>query len=245
MSTVAELNQRIAVANAESKKINNERNINLGKKQTLETQLKQALEKYEKDFGVKLTLETLQAETEKVMQAKEAELVKVEQMLVAIQNGEYKQADEVAKTETVVVKEADGTVSSTFEVEVKKAENQPKPVEVATSPNKPISAENGQVSTPTKNTAKIEPQSVTEPSMSVAPPPTMKAEEVAPPTPPTPPTPNKLNLTGIDALADFVAPPTTVAKPVEEKKEEVEKPTGAVPDLTSFAAILGGTQFSV
>ena len=50
MSNIADLNQRIAIANAESKRINNERQVNIGKRETLQQQLNSALQKYEADI---------------------------------------------------------------------------------------------------------------------------------------------------------------------------------------------------
>ena len=51
-----QINKRIAVVNGESKRLNNERQVLIGKRQTLEKQLSDLLSAYKNDYGVELTI---------------------------------------------------------------------------------------------------------------------------------------------------------------------------------------------
>lgn len=95
MSNIAELNQRIAITNAESKRINNERQVNIGKRETLKQQLDSALSKYEADYGKKLSIESLEDEIDKVSKAKEKEIESIENMLTMIKEGRYTEAENI------------------------------------------------------------------------------------------------------------------------------------------------------
>lgn len=99
MSNIADLNQRIAIANAESKRINNERQVNIGKRETLQQQLDSALQKYEADYGKKLSIDSLDAEINTVSTAKEKEIESIENMLTMIKEGRYTEAEAVVKPE--------------------------------------------------------------------------------------------------------------------------------------------------
>lgn len=102
MSNIADLNQRIAIANAESKRINNERQVNIGKRETLQQQLDSALQKYEADYGKKLSIDSLDAEISAVSTAKEKEIESIENMLTMIKEGRYTEAETVVKPEVNV-----------------------------------------------------------------------------------------------------------------------------------------------
>ena len=75
MPTVQEITQRIAAANAEVKRLNNERNVNLGKRETLTAQLNNTLAKYSQQYGVALTVDNLQKECIEYNQARDEENV--------------------------------------------------------------------------------------------------------------------------------------------------------------------------
>ena len=99
--TAVELNERIAKANAMCDKLNNERQMNLGKKETLTTQLNAALKEYTELYGVPLTVETLNMELQRVQSEKEAEVEKVEKIIQLIGDGNYIEARRLAGEEIV------------------------------------------------------------------------------------------------------------------------------------------------
>ena len=96
MSNINELRQRIAVANSESKRLNSERAINLGKKDTLTKQLDTALKSYNEKYGKNITINTLNAELEAVTIAKEQEVKTIEAIIDAINNGNYEEANKLS-----------------------------------------------------------------------------------------------------------------------------------------------------
>ena len=89
---INEINQRIAVVNAESKRLNNERQVCIGRRNTLTDQLMSAFAEYERQFGVKLTIETLDAEMDRVAKLKSDEVSAIEYVLTAIKEGRYADA---------------------------------------------------------------------------------------------------------------------------------------------------------
>lgn len=101
MATIQEITQRIAASNAESKRLNNERNVNLGKKETLTAQLNNALARYSQQYGVALTVDNLEAETKRVLEEKEKETVKVETMIGLIKAGRYEEAEQIANPDAI------------------------------------------------------------------------------------------------------------------------------------------------
>jgi hypothetical protein len=214
--TVAEINQRIAVANAESKRLNNERQVNIGKRETLTSQLQTALEKYEKDYGVKLTVENLQTEIANVSSKKEKELAQVEQMLTLIKEGKFDEAQTVANPQAAQEK-AEQTAPTT------------PTVSAPTTPTEP------QVAPPSAPTVPTEPTVATPPIVPTTP----TEPQIAPPTPSAP----KMNLSGIDALEGFVTPPTPSAPTAPTTPQAPTEEVGESP-ITSFSAILGGSQFA-
>ena len=96
MSNINELRQRIAVANSESKRLNSERAINLGKKDTLTKQLDTALKSYNEKYGKNITINTLNAELEAVTIAKEQEVKTIEAIIDAINSGNYEEANKLS-----------------------------------------------------------------------------------------------------------------------------------------------------
>ena len=102
MPTVQEITQRIAAANAEVKRLNNERNVNLGKRETLTAQLNNTLAKYSQQYGVALTVDNLQKEMQRVLQEKENETTLIENMLALIKEGKYEGAERLANPDAFV-----------------------------------------------------------------------------------------------------------------------------------------------
>lgn len=96
-----QINQRIAVVNAESKRLNNERQLLIGKHQTLKKQLDDLLQAYEKNYGVTLTSSMIDDEISRVVAQKESELSNIETMLALIKEGRYDEAEQLAVGELV------------------------------------------------------------------------------------------------------------------------------------------------
>ena len=238
MSTVAEINQRIAVAKAESKRINDLRQVNIGKRETLQAQLNAALQKYKADFGVTLTPETLKAEIDRVTVEKEQEVSRIEQMLSLINQGKYDEAQAIANPDSVKPAETVDTQPQTTVVhQVASPVAQPQVAQPQVAPvSESVSTTPTQVAETSVNAGITPPEVVGAPPVIGVSQPQVSQPQVAPP-PQT-----KMNLTGIDALEDFdtPAPPVhTEPKPVNTQTESVGEPP-----ITSFSAILGGSQFA-
>lgn len=102
MTNYNELLQKISSVNAQVQTLNKERQVNLGKKQALETQLSNAIANYKASYGVDLTPETVEAEYNKVLAEKQAEVAKLETTLSAIKQGNFEEAQvEVQQANTV------------------------------------------------------------------------------------------------------------------------------------------------
>ena len=94
--SIEEMRRRVSVINAETSRVNNQRNQNIGRQETLKKQLSDAFALYEKNYGVKLTVETLPKELESVTAKKEDELGKIESILSCIKAGNIKEANNLA-----------------------------------------------------------------------------------------------------------------------------------------------------
>ena len=136
---IDEVKQKIEATNVQSEKLNKERQINIGKKETYTTQLDKALSDYKKAYGVELTVKNLTSELERVKAEKERELALVEGMIACINNGDYNGARQLAgepivevndklsvDTETPIMPAP--TVSTTVDSEI------PTPVESVAEP---------------------------------------------------------------------------------------------------------------
>lgn len=250
-TTIEQINQRIAVANAESKRLHDERQANLGKKTTLEQQLSASLDAYNKKYGTQITVDTIEQEVSRVTSAKEQELVKVESMLSLIKAGNYAEAEKqisgVAQTtETPVAQPVVQVTTPVVET-------------VATPPV--VETPVAQPTAPVVNTPTVQPEVAAQVAQPIAPAtpvaPIMPSEPIAPPTAPiqpevAPPVAQptapvaqpKQNLTGIDALADFTQPESPVAPP-PSAPTPTPAPTSQVKSgITDFSSIISGTAFA-
>lgn len=90
---ISQINQRIAVLNADSKRINNDRAVSIGKKETLQKQMNDALAAYKTKYGVDLTEANLQAEIDRVSAEKLKEVEQIEAVLNLIKLGQYDEAN--------------------------------------------------------------------------------------------------------------------------------------------------------
>ena len=234
MPTVQEITQRIAAANAEVKRLNNERNVNLGKRETLTTQLNNTLAKYSQQYGVALTVDNLQSEMQRVLKEKENETALIENMLALIKEGKYEDAERLANPDAVV--ETNPTVSTSVE---------PTPVAptpVAPTPVAPTPVESTPVA-PVSPLPNLSEDVMPEPKAPVLP---NLSEEIKMPEPVAPSKtvlPDLSEDVGMNALKGFQSGEPAPIKPTEPK---AAIDSGALPDLTGvtdFEAILGGEAF--
>ena len=232
MSNINELRQRIAVANSESKRLNSERAINLGKKDTLTKQLDTALKSYNEKYGKNITINTLNAELEAVTIAKEQEVKTIEAIIDAINNGNYEEANKLSG----VVTKSEGVTPAISEPVV----TQPvAPTSVTQTVAQPIAQP--VVEPVTQPVVEPVTQPVVEPVMPSAPTP------VAPPVANTPVAPTP--------VAPTPVAPTPVAPPTAPSGLNMPTPPSlsgldiSVPDTNpappSFQAIIGGTAFDL
>ena len=228
---IAQINQRIAVLNADSKRINNDRAVSIGKKETLQKQMNDALAAYKKKYGVELTEANLQSEIDRVSAEKLKEVEQIESVLNLIKLGQYDEANALvngtpAKEESAPVQETPVTpvVEQTQEtVPVPPVETaQPVQESVPTPPDLGIPAPSVQESIPTPPDLGIPTPPIQE---SIPTPPVLGTPVESIPTPPdlgipTPPVEPSLGVPP-------VAPTST--------------PSGQ--PIASFNAILGGSPF--
>lgn len=115
---INEIKQKISVINARSAEVNNQRSVNLGKKQATESQLHALLKTYKEQYGVELSTETLDAEIQSVVAKHEEEYNKLAQVINAINSGDYDLANQLLgiKVETTQADEVVASVSNNQEV---------------------------------------------------------------------------------------------------------------------------------
>lgn len=239
--TIEEIRSRISVINTETAKLNNQRNQNIGRQETLKKQLRDAFELYKKNYGVELNESNLKAELDTVTKRKEEELNKIERILSLINSGNIEEANKLAGVDEK------SDVSS-----VSESDFQPQVVENISEDTH----EQSTVAPPTVTPPQIsEPHVAPPPEFSHVAPPVISEPVVAPPNvsephvaPPTPTvTPPKSVLTGADSLEigmpsleGFTKP--TLGSITPRHKEEVgAKPKTQVQD---FGAILNGSAFN-
>lgn len=212
-----QINQRISQVNEESKRLNNERQISIGRKETLTQQLNEALESYSKKYGVSITPDTLEAEVNRVMQLKQAELENVERVLNLIKEGKYEEVGGIVnpvQAEQVVPQQTTSHI-----------ESNPEPVSQSVLPpifNTGVSEQVPNLGVPSQEVH----QQVSKPSSSMNL--SGLSDDISDSRPiAPPPTFNKptQQLSGLDMPAS--TPSSNVTS-----------------DVTSFSAIIGGTAFA-
>ena len=109
---ISQINQRIAVLNADSKRINNDRAVSIGKKETLQKQMNDALAAYKAKYGVDLTEANLQAEIDRVSAEKLKEVEQIEAVLNLIKLGQYDEANALVNGTPVQAEEPATPASS-------------------------------------------------------------------------------------------------------------------------------------
>lgn len=227
---LAQLNSRISVVNSESKRLNEARQVNIGKRATLEQQLNDAFATYKQHYGVDLTIENLASEQQRVATAKEKEVSDLEHVINLIKAGNYDEA----------TKYISGGVASNEQQAVQPAETQPvveQQVAQPVTPQQPVAPQVEQPATPIAQTTPVAP--VAQPTTPVSQPVTPVAQPTAPVAQPTvaekpvgtppvietptaetpigvPPVINKPSLSGLDMSVQESTPlatPPTIEKP--------------------------------
>lgn len=211
--------QRVNTLNEKSKKLNQQRMQNIGRKEALQKQLDTALSQYNEKYGTTLTVEGVDAELTRVASELEGQVANVESVITAIETGNY------AEAERIVTPSEEG---STAEQSTKVAPTETPVVEKVTAP---------------EMTASVNPVNpIPTPVAPVAPATTASSIPVPEmPTSPVSPAPvSNSFLDGVTQAPDtgsvftqnFKAPETPVAS---------EEPVKPAPP--SFSSILDGSQF--
>ena len=243
---IEEIRSKISVVNAESARLNNQRNQSIGRRDALTKQLQDAIESYKRIYGVEITMDNLSEVIASVTKKKEEELNKIETIINLIKAGNISEANKLAGIveenvqETPVVEQQ----VATPEVNKKQVET---PVIETTTVSTPVSeptVETSAVVPPMGNIPVETPVEIPVVEPTVATPVTAPNVEtpVAPPVSDVISSQESIDM-GISALEGFskstlgsVTPPPTAPK-VEEHSEEKSK-------ISDFSAILNGTAFS-
>lgn len=216
MSSVDSIRAKIEELNKQSAYLNSQRSQNIGKRDALSQQCDELLASYEREYNIKLTLDNLDAEIERVLSDKEVEINTLGSAITAITQGNYSEAY------SVLGLTSDNTVGTITET-VTESTQSANFIDV----QKQVVSEPEVVATP----AVEEPTNITTPSVAVE---TPAVEE--PITPPTP-IPMMKGFSKPLTPPPVSAPPTPPSAPA--KTEDKSKST-----LNSFEAIFGGTQFN-
>lgn len=260
---ISQINQRIAVLNADSKRINNDRAVSIGKKETLQKQMNDALAAYKAKYGVDLSEANLQAEIDRVSAEKLKEVEQIEAVLNLIKLGQYDeanalvngtpvQADEpVTPTKTGVVEQPAVPVQETAPVR----EAVPTPPDLGT-PSAPV-----QESIPTPPVQPVQESVPTPPVQeSIPTPPDLgfSAKEIIPTPPvlgtsvddiPTPPDLGVPTPPTLGTPAESIPTPPDLGIPTPPSEPSLGVPptaptsTPSGQPIASFNQILGGSPF--
>lgn len=252
MSSMEELRQRIGVINSRIGQINDQRNKNIGMRESLTTQLNQSIADYQAKYGVDLsTSELVDAEYNRVAEEKEKEVKLLEDVISKIEAGDYSGANALLGVEPE-------TKSVEQKVETKQSESvEPSVAPQSTEPVAPVpQVEQNVLSTPqveqsVSPTPQVKPAPVqveqSVPQTPVAP--VMpSAPSMTPPPVPASPAGGSLGGNAESFLEGFEKPaaPTGVTPPPAPVSTP-SAPTGGVTpppaNPMSFDGILGGTQF--
>lgn len=250
---ISQINQRIAVLNADSKRINNDRAVSIGKKETLQKQMNDALAAYKAKYGVDLTEANLQAEIDRVSAEKLKEVEQIEAVLNLIKLGQYDEANALVSGTPVQAEEQvtltnAGVVQETAPVK----EAVPTPPDLGT-PSAPV-----QESVPTPPVQESIPTPPVQKSIPTPPDLGFSAKESIP-TPPvlgTPvddiPTPPDLGVPTPPTLgipAESIPTPPDLGIPTPPSEPSLGVPpiaptsTPSGQPIASFNQILGGSPF--
>lgn len=237
---LAQLNSRISVVNSESKRLNEARQVNIGKRATLEQQLNDAFATYKQHYGVDLTIENLASEQQRVATAKEKEVSDLEHVINLIKAGNYDEA----------TKYINGGVTSNEQQTVQPTETQPVVEQQVAQPVAPqVEQPTTPIAQPTPVTPVAQPTApVSQPVSPVAQPTTPVAQPIVAEkpvgTPPVietptaetpigvPPVINKPSLSGLDMSVQESTPlatPPAIEKPSAPKLSGLDTGVDDIP----------------
>ena len=201
---INEIRNKISIINTRSAEVNNQRSVNLGKKQATESQLQALLKTYKDKYGVVLTPETLETEIQTVVTKQEEEYNKLAGVIEAVNAGNYDLANQLLGIETKTE-------------EVQQAQEQSSVVSEAV--NETVQAETtlqnfqGVSSVPTEQ-ANTVPQSVQQATQPVASPVAQPTQQVVSPV--------------AQPVFQTTQPVSPVASPVVQSVSPVAQPTQQV-----------------
>lgn len=256
---ISQINQRIAVLNADSKRINNDRAVSIGKKETLQKQMNDALAAYKAKYGVDLTEANLQAEIDRVSAEKLKEVEQIEAVLNLIKLGQYDEANALVNGTPVQAEEpatpvASGvveqpTVPVQETAQVKEAVPTPPDLDtpVESVPTPPVQSIQESIPTPpVQESIPTPPDLGFSAKESIPTPPVLGTPVDAIPTPPTlgVPTPSTLG-----TPAESIPTPPDLGIPTPPSEPSLGVPptaptsTPSGQPIASFNQILGGSPF--
>lgn len=215
---IDELRAKIATVNAQCSSLNNTRQVNIGKRETLQKQLDAELKRYKDAYGVDLSHANLNEEMSKVQSDLEQQLTSIETVIRLINEGNYDEANRISK-------EGLGTVEAPVE-STESAEERAVTMPVVSSAPAPQTVEPESVPV-----APVAPSAPVAPVTPVAPVqmPNPMPQTVQPSTPPVAPSAPVAPMG--DILSGFTRGSETVQPPVSR------------PAPVSFQDIIGGTDF--
>ena len=230
--TFEEVKSRIDSVNAKSAELNKQRQMNIGKRETLTQQLNAAIADYSAKYGVPLTEANIESELARILAEKEQEVARIEQMIAYIEAGDYDNANLLAdpnyKKETTVV--AEDTTSSVVPTEVGKVATPSVDDAVTTEKKKRgrPKKEAEPIVAPITNASAFVPDA----SVNVEPTPTVPTAPSMP-TAPTPVTPS-IEPTSVAPSMPTSTVPTAPSMPTPTVPTAPSMPTPTVPTAPSM-----------
>ncbi len=252
MSSMEELRQRIGVINSRIGQINDQRNKNIGMRESLVAQINQGVADYKAKYGVDISSnELVEAEFKRVSAEKEESVNLLENVIAKIEAGDYAGANTLLGLETSSEKVATSHASTPVASEsVATKQAEPQGVFITgTSTVNPSPVASEPVVTPV----------VSEPAVTP-----VASEPVAAPTPVTPEVPPAPTMPTAPIKPDPVGTLTGAESFLEGFEKPAEQPSNVTPppapsvgagqpsmaqpkpvNPISFDGILSGTQFQV
>lgn len=218
-----ELINKINSLNNEVKRLNNERNVALGKKETLTQQLNQGLADYNAKFQTNISVDTVEAELTKVSGEVEAKVNKLETAITQIKSGNYTEANSTLDIKPVV------PVAETAQAST---EPTTEPTTVHSAPVAPVVSE-----------APVQPDAPVAPVMTSTP---SEPERPAPAERPAPDASSFLDMLNITPGEPSAQPSAPTAPATPAQPSAPAEPTPAAPaepkiglPPTNFTAFMG------
>lgn len=97
--TLEQINERVSQLNNEVARLNSQRAVNLGKRETLQAQLDSAIRAYNDTYGASIDVSTLDSEIASVTAATEKAVMHMEKVLACINSGDIAGAEQLLGVE--------------------------------------------------------------------------------------------------------------------------------------------------